>query len=268
MPLFLANLAAAEKEVCSQHGEDGVIEAIFAAIGVTNRRFVEFGVEDATECDTAHLLQQGWTSLMMDMEGISGNPLASIQRESVTAENVNQLFAKYHVPREFDLLSIDIDGNDYWVGKALAYRPRAVVIEYNASVPPELRRVIPYDPHFRWNGSDYFGASLRQQGDLKQAEQIYRQILQVDPDNPDAHHLLGMVAQGTGTREAGIALIRKAIALNPVQAAYHSNLGIALHKQGQLVEAIASYREALSLRPDNALAQANLANALRGQEQR
>ena len=164
--MFLTNLAAAERKICSQNGEDGVIEAIFAAIGLTNRYFVEFGVEDATECNTAYLLQQGWTGLMMDGGGVSHNPLATVQREHITAENINELFAKYDVPEEFDFLSIDIDGNDYWVWKALTYRPRVVAIEYNASVPPELRRVIAYDPHFRWSGSDYFGASLRALAEL------------------------------------------------------------------------------------------------------
>ncbi|MGD0091560.1 MAG: hypothetical protein ABSE73_16710, partial [Planctomycetota bacterium] len=71
------------------------------------------------------------------------------------------LFEQYGVPREFDLLSIDIDGNDYWVWKKLAaYRPRVVVIEYNASVPPDEAKVMPYDPAFVWRKTDYYGASL------------------------------------------------------------------------------------------------------------
>jgi tetratricopeptide (TPR) repeat protein len=64
------------------------------------------------------------------------------------------------------LLSIDIDGNDYFVWQALTYRPRVVVIEYNASVPPELSRAIVYDPKFKWDNTDYFGASLRALADL------------------------------------------------------------------------------------------------------
>ena len=164
--LSLANLVAAERKFHSQNGEDGVIAALFAAIGTTNRRFVEFGVEGGVECNVANLLPQGWTGLMMDGAGVSNNPLAQVRRERITAENINALFAKYDVPSEFDLLSIDIDGNDYWVWKALEYRPRAVVIEYNAGVPPDLRRVIPYDPRFSWSGTDYFGASLRALAEL------------------------------------------------------------------------------------------------------
>lgn len=157
----LADLERDERKVYSQNGEDGVLESIFAAIGLTNRFFVEFGCDDATECNTAYLLEQGWQGLLMDGGGVSRNPRATIQREFITAENINSLFRKYNVPEAFDLLSIDIDGNDYWVWQAITYRPRVVVIEYNAHVPPEESKVIVYDAGFRWNGSDYFGASLR-----------------------------------------------------------------------------------------------------------
>ena len=61
----------------------------------------------------------------------------------------------------FDLLSLDIDGNDYWVWMALEYRPRVIVIEYNAHVTAGESKTIVYDPEFRWRGTDYFGASLR-----------------------------------------------------------------------------------------------------------
>lgn len=164
--MSLTNLASAERKIHSQNGEDGVIEAIFAVIGTTNRFFVEFGVQDATECNTAYLLDQGWTGLLMDGGGISHNPKAVVQREFITAENINGLLAKYQVPQQFDLLSIDIDGNDYWVWRALTYRPRVVVMEYNAGIPPDQRLAIAYDPHFVWTGSDYFGASLRALAEL------------------------------------------------------------------------------------------------------
>lgn len=153
-------LALAERKVYSQNGEDGVIAAIFGLLGVTNRFFVEFGCEDATECNTRYLLENGWTGLLMDGNGVSRNPYATVHREYITAENINDLFRKYQVPESFDLLSIDIDGNDYWVWKAITSRPRVVVIEYNAQVPAEDRKVIPYEPNFRWTGTDYYGASL------------------------------------------------------------------------------------------------------------
>lgn len=84
-----------------------------------------------------------------------------IKIEKVTAENIQNLFEKYKVPKNFDLLSIDIDFNDYWVWNAIIdYSPRAVVIEYNPSIPYTESRVVPYDPEGKWDGSNYYGASL------------------------------------------------------------------------------------------------------------
>lgn len=84
-----------------------------------------------------------------------------IKLEKVTAENIQNLFQKYNVPKNFDLLSIDIDYNDYWVWKAIIdYSPKVVVIEYNSSILPTESKVVPYDPEAKWDGTNYFGASL------------------------------------------------------------------------------------------------------------
>jgi len=90
------------------------------------------------------------------------DPRGRDHQECVTAENIQALFRKYQVPRVFDLLSIDIDGNDYWVWKTIAdYHPRVVVIEYNSTIPPTESKSVPYDPNYMWDGStNYFGASL------------------------------------------------------------------------------------------------------------
>lgn len=158
----IADLYPYERHISSQHGEDGVLEAIFARIGTTNKYFVEFGAGHGGECNTAQLSRKkGWTGLLMDGAQWPENGGVKIHREFITAENINQLFEKYKVPPAFDLLSIDIDGNDYWIwSKLSAYRPRVVVIEYNGNVPPDESRVIEYDRDFRWSGSDYYGASL------------------------------------------------------------------------------------------------------------
>ena len=149
-----------ERKVHSQNGEDGVIEAIFERIGTTNKYFVEFGCADGVECNCAYLLELGWTGLMMDGNGVCNNPRATIHKEFITAENINRLFGKYDVPAAFDLLSIDIDGNDFWVWREIVARPRVVVIEYNASMPADVRSTIAYEPTFQFSGTDYFGASL------------------------------------------------------------------------------------------------------------
>jgi len=157
----IADLTRYERRIDSQNGEDGILEAIFAAIGVTNRYFVEFGSGNLSECNTVYLARwKGWRGLWMDATYLDVKQ--RVKQEQLTADNVEALFMKYEVPRQFDLLSIDIDGNDYWVWKAIVdYYPRVVVIEYNATIPPTECRTIPYDPHYRWDGStNYFGASL------------------------------------------------------------------------------------------------------------
>jgi hypothetical protein len=158
----------------SQHDEDGIIEEIFRRIGVTNRTFIEFGVGDGTENCTVYLLLQGWSGLWIEGGAISyqgairrfayalAEKRLQIVCSFITAENIQQLFAQAGVPAEPDLLSIDIDNNDYWVWKAIVhYRPRVVAIEYNASFGPSVDCVIPYDPVRIWDGSNYCGASLK-----------------------------------------------------------------------------------------------------------
>lgn len=157
----VADLFPYERRVRSQHGEDGVLEAIFLAIGTTNRYFVEFGAGTGAECNTALLRERGWSGLWMD--GREQPPGSLVRRERITAENINALFSKHSVPDEFDVLSIDLDGVDYWIWKALEsrWRPRVVLAEYNANFLPPESVTVPYDPSFQWDASsDYYGASL------------------------------------------------------------------------------------------------------------
>jgi hypothetical protein len=164
-------LNAYERTVHSQNGEDGILREIFRRIGTTNRFFVEFGVEDGLECNTAYLSRHaGWSGLLIEgdpqkFERLERNyakyPRVRRMESFITRENIVPLFEKAQVPLEFDLLSIDIDGNDYWIWDALgAYKPRIAVIEYNATRPPPERWVIAYNPEHRWNDDGYMGASL------------------------------------------------------------------------------------------------------------
>jgi len=165
-----ASINEFEHRVTSQNGEDGIIAEIFRRIRTTNRYFVEFGVQDGAECNTAQLALAGWSGLLIEGDPVlqarlatryENNTTVKTVQEFITAENIASVFERNGVPASFDLLSIDIDGNDYWVWKAIAVRrPRAVVIEYNATMPPPVSRTIPYDPKFRFDETDYFGASL------------------------------------------------------------------------------------------------------------
>lgn len=158
--MVLDDLESRERRYKSQNGEDGVIAAIFTEIGITNRYFVEFGSGDGSENNTARLLDQGWSGLWMDGFNESCDPRLAVRNEYITAENIHELLNQYGVPSDFDLLSLDLDGNDFWVWRQIRHRPRVAVLEYNATVPPHLCRTIRYDPDFQWSGSDYFGASL------------------------------------------------------------------------------------------------------------
>ena len=160
-------------KVYSQCDEDGIIQEIFRRIGNGNRTFVEFGVETGIECNSAKLLIEGWRGLWLD--GSAAN-IAQIQSRFasfcnkgqlraveafITAENINALIQQGGIIGEIDLLSIDIDNNDYWVWQAIeVVKPRVVVIEYNATLRPPFSGVVPYEPTKRWDGSNYFGASL------------------------------------------------------------------------------------------------------------
>jgi tetratricopeptide (TPR) repeat protein len=104
--------------------------------------------------------------------------------------------------------------------------------------------------------------ALHRAGRLVDAERIYRQILQHQPDHDASMHLLGVVARDNGRTDEAIALIRGAIAINPAVPGYFVNLGNALRDQGRLEEAMAAYRQALAIDPDFTLALNNLADTL------
>ncbi len=152
----IENINLFEQTFYSQNGEDGIIKIIFDKIKTTNNFCVEFGI-DPNEGNSVYLKKNKWNCLWMDGKGDG----KIVKKEFMTAENINKLFHKYNVPMEFDLLSIDIDSNDYWIWKAIKhYSPRVVVIEYNSSIPPNESKTIEYKPYFHPDGTNYFGASL------------------------------------------------------------------------------------------------------------
>jgi len=166
-----SDLRAYERKVYSQSGEDGIIEEILRRVGIRNQFFVEFGVESGIECNCARLARvEKWAGLFLEGESTRFEQLARRYepyprvrciQTYVTSKNIERLLEEHAVPIEFDVLSIDIDGNDYWVWKAIDHwKPRVVVIEYNASHPPQEKWVMAENPEHRWDGTDYFGASL------------------------------------------------------------------------------------------------------------
>lgn len=166
----LDGIVAFERRITSQHGEDGILEELFKRIGATDKLFVEIGVEDGFECNAAHLVRRGWQGIMIEgdqrqfarlQKTYARHPGVKTCQAYVDRENVARIFANLSVPERFDLLSIDIDGNDYWIWQAVQkWIPRVVVIEFNAAYPPPARWVMRYNPAHHWNGTTYHGASL------------------------------------------------------------------------------------------------------------
>jgi hypothetical protein len=169
-------LEAAEFKVFSQFGDDGILQYLFAHLPAV-RTFIEFGVEDYTEANTRFLLLNGgWRGLILDgrpdldeVVSSQGLPMLyplDLSSTFITAENINHLFQEAGYGGEVGLLSIDIDGNDYWVWKAItSLSPQVVVVEYNALFGVDQALTIPYSPSFVRQEAHpswlYFGASLK-----------------------------------------------------------------------------------------------------------
>ena len=162
-------------KVFSQNDEDGIVNEIFNRIGTTNKFFVEFGVQDGLESNCHFLLFQGWNGLFIEgdinyfnkinenFKNPISNKSLTVLNKFITAENINEILSNSRAKEinDIDLLSIDIDGNDYYIFDAInVVKPRVVVIEYNAKFPPPIEWVMPYEPTYIWDGSDKMGVSL------------------------------------------------------------------------------------------------------------
>lgn len=171
-------IAEAEFRVYSQFGDDGIIQFLIANLPTPAvRTFVEFGVDDYYEANTRFLLvNKEWRGLVLDGRPdlddvvVAQNLLPMHYRLEtrsayITAENIDELIRGAGFAGEIGLLSVDIDGNDYWVWRALTcVDPQIVVVEYNAVLGAERAVTIPYDPGFARQAAHssclYFGASL------------------------------------------------------------------------------------------------------------
>ncbi len=160
----------------SQFEEDGILLYIFALIGTTNKTCVEICAGNGIQCNTANLIvNHGWWGYLFD--GDDNNVAQGrayyqnsrdtflypprFQRAWITAENVNDIIRGSGVPSDVDLLSLDIDGMDYWVWKAIdSIRPRVVVCETHNAIGPQDALTVPYDPNFKSTVPNYHSASL------------------------------------------------------------------------------------------------------------
>jgi hypothetical protein len=174
----LSSLADAEFKVSSQWGQDGIVDWLIERthIPLGSQTFIEFGVEDYREANTRFLLQnRNWRGLIMDgseamaaavrEDGLYWAHDLTVKPAFITRENVNQLIADAGFRGEIGLLSIDVDGNDYWIWEAIdVVQPILCICEYNAVLGDVQPVSTPYDPAFQRSRAHtsnlYFGASI------------------------------------------------------------------------------------------------------------
>lgn len=172
----ISTLDEVEFQVFSQRGEDGIIQYLINHIDIPNKIFVEFGVETYTESNTRFLLiNNNWSGLVIDG---SKNNINFIKKDYIywkyditavesfiTKENINKIISEYTKVSDIGILSVDIDGNDYWIWKEIdCIKPRIVICEYNSAFGNDKKVTVPYKADFvrrKEHYSDlYFGASL------------------------------------------------------------------------------------------------------------
>ena len=165
----IKNLSEVEFRVFSQWGEDGIIDWLVSHVAVPNTRFVEFGVETFREANCRFLLMnRNWKGLVFDGDETH---MAALRNERihwmydltarsafVTTENIDELITREEFGGPLGILSIDIDGNDYWVWKAIkSVNPAIVICEYNPILGDTHAISVPYDPNFRRFNAHFSG---------------------------------------------------------------------------------------------------------------
>ncbi|MCO6161768.1 hypothetical protein [Flavobacterium sp. NRK F7] len=172
----IASLDEVEFQVFSQRGEDGIIQYIINKIEIPNPIFIEFGVETYVESNTRFLLMNNnWSGLVIDGSKKNINFIkndfiywkynVTAVESFITKDNINSLISNYTKIEDIGLLSVDIDGNDYWVWQAIdTIKPRIVICEYNSAFGANKKVTVPYKENFVRNKEHfselYFGASL------------------------------------------------------------------------------------------------------------
>ena len=180
----VSEIEEVEFQVFSQWGEDGILEYLVQNIKIDQKIFVEFGVENYTESNTRFLLMhRNWSGLVMD--GDPGN-IEYIKKDSlywkynlkavcafISKDNINGLLLENGLKGEIGILSIDIDGNDYWIWQEIdCIKPAIVVVEYNSLFGDKAKITVPYQKDFVRGKADsshvFYGASICAFQDLGQ----------------------------------------------------------------------------------------------------
>lgn|SRR5690606_29818444 len=233
--IILKNITAAEFKIYSQWGDDGIINFLVNYLDIDNKTFVEFGVENYTECNTRFLLvNNNWKGLIMDgsdanMQSIKNDPIywqhdLKALSKFITAENINNLLSENGYTDNIGLLHIDIDGNDYWVWKAInVVEPIIVIVEYNSLFGYDKPWTIPYDSSFfRGNAhysNLYYGTSLLSLCDLAEEK---------------GYSFIGCNTNGNNAYFVKKDYIKELKVLTPKQGYYESKFSESRNEKGEL----------------------------------
>lgn len=156
------------KKCFSQTDEDGITLEIVNRLGITKGIFMEFGVGNGMENNTLVLLSLGWSGYWFGGQDLDFNSDNSekltFKKAWITKENIVELCKNASTQHSnIDLISLDLDGNDYHLIKEMLQNnvlPTVFIVEYNAKFFPPIEFIIEYKEDHKWNNDDYFGASL------------------------------------------------------------------------------------------------------------
>jgi len=150
----------------SENEEDSITIQILNRIGLKKGFFIEFGVGNGLENNTIILLAAGWNGTWFGGQKLafdtSNSKKLTFKKVWITRENILKLYSSLNY--EADLISLDVDGNDFYLAEDLLknkIKPKVFIVEYNSKFPPEIDFKINYNPDHNWNRDDYYGASLK-----------------------------------------------------------------------------------------------------------
>ena len=171
------NINDYEFSIFSQWGEDGILNYLIENLDIQSKNFIEFGVENYLESNTRFILQNNnWSGLILDNNKKNIKEIKKhyyfwkhdlkAQHAHITIKNIDKLINKNNFENNIGILSIDVDGNDYWIWKNIkTINPAIVVIEYNSRFGKNKSVTIPYDENFdrqkAHSSMIYYGASLK-----------------------------------------------------------------------------------------------------------
>ena len=164
----------------SHFNEEEIIRQILETLPAKTSFCVDIAAGDGVTMSNTHaLFKSGWSGLAVECDGrrfrklvdrYARFPRAQFAKTRVTPESVVPLLKSHAVPRDFDFLSLDIDGYDHFVLKEIlgSYRPFLICAEVNEKIPPPLKFTVKYDPAYVWGGDHFYGQSVAMLEELAQ----------------------------------------------------------------------------------------------------